>query len=81
MSEEEGSSFTHHGIAGEKNIFGFPHCETDRFWRRSLGLTNEKYQKGTQNNFFDECRNAFTKPKPPVQIDLLDHLHKIADFE
>jgi hypothetical protein len=43
MSEEEGSTFTHHGIAGEKNIFGFPHCETDRFWRRSLGLTNEKY--------------------------------------
>lgn len=72
--------FTFHGLAGAKNIFGFPHCETDRFWRMSLGLTPEKYVRN-QDYSFDECSNAFMKPKAPVAIDLLAHLHKRADFE
>jgi len=37
--------FTFHGIAGKQNLFHVPHCETDRFWRSSLGLTPEKYIK------------------------------------
>jgi hypothetical protein len=74
------SEFSFHGIAGAVNIFAFPHCETDRFWRKSFGLTPERYIKA-DNQHFDECDNAFTKPKPPVQINLLQHLHKLSDFE
>jgi hypothetical protein len=78
MSEEEKGAF--HGIAGNNNIFGFPHCETDRFWRQSLGITNERYIK-TAKYHWDECNNAFVKPKPPISINLLDSLHKWADYE
>ena len=74
------SEFKFYGIAGNENIFAHPHCETDRFWRKSLSLTPERYVKADNINF-DECDNAFTKPKPPVNIDLLQHLHKKADFE
>jgi hypothetical protein len=80
MAEAEESSFTFHGLAGKKNLFAFPHCETDRFWRSSLGLTPERYVRDNNPNF-DECRNAFVKPKLPISIDLLDHLHKRSDFE
>ena len=74
------SEYKFYGIAGKVNIFAFPHCETDRFWRKSLGLTPERYYKYDSYSF-DECDNAFTKPKPPVSLDLLEHLHKRADFE
>lgn len=77
---EEATGFKFHGIAGAVNIFAVPHCETDRFWRQSLGLTPERYIKGS-DYAFDECHNAFSKPKKPVQLDLLEHLHKRADFE
>jgi hypothetical protein len=30
---------------------------------------------------FDECDNAFMKPKQPVYLDLLENLHKLSDFE
>jgi hypothetical protein len=80
MSEEEGSSFKFHGITGAHNVFAFPHCETDRFWRKSLSLTPERYFKYDQVSF-DECKNAFIKPKKPVYLDVLEHLHKRADFE
>lgn len=74
------SEFKFHGLAGKINIFAFPHCETDRFWRQSLALTPERYVKNDTPSF-DECANAFTKPKAPVSIDILQHLHKFADFE
>ena len=77
MAEE----FTFHGLSiGKHNLFAIPHCETDRFWRQSFGLTPERYVR-SKDVHFDECRNAFTKPFPPVQLDVLDHLHKRADFE
>ena len=76
---EEGE-YVFHGLSGNNNIFAFPHCETDRFWRRSLGLTPERYNKTDQWQF-DECKNAFVTPKPPVRIDVLEHLHSAADYE
>ena len=78
MSEE--SSFKFYGITGAPNLFAYPHCETDRFWRSSLGLTPERYYKYDAVSF-DECNNAFIKPKKPVFLDVLDNLHKKADFE
>ena len=83
MSEEAAAEqypFTFHGISGEKNLFAFPHCETDRFWRQSFGLTPDRYMR--HNNYaMDECHNAFLKPKAPVKFDVLDFLQKKADFE
>ena len=76
MAEE----FSFHGIAGKNNIFAFPHCETDRFWRKSLGLTSEKYMRNEYYSF-DECNNAFMKPKAQAQINILQHLHKRESFE
>jgi hypothetical protein len=70
MAEE----FSFHGIAGKNNIFAFPHCETDRFWRKSLGLTSEKYLKN-EHYAFDECKNAFMKPKAPVNINILERTY------
>ena len=61
MSEE----YTHYGIGGEKNLFAWPHCETDRFYRMTLHLTTERYMKEEQPNW-NECRNAFVKPKRPA---------------
>ena len=78
MSEEEGG-YVFYGVGGDKNLFAYPHCQTDRFWRQSLNLTTERYLKAETLNF-DECRNAYMKPKPPAMIDLLDHLHKYADY-
>ena len=78
MSEE--GAFTYHGIAGEKNIFALPHCQTDRFMRMQLNLTTERYFREESLNF-DECRNAYMKPKKPVVLDLLDNLQKFADYE
>lgn len=67
-------------ILGKSNIFGFPYCENDRLWRRMLALTPERYQRH-RDYVFDECNNAYVKPKRPVQLDLLNNLHKKADFE
>ena len=78
MSEEGG--FVFHGITGAKNIFAYPHCQTDRFMRMQLGLTTERYYRGDKLHF-DECRNAYMKPKAPAAIDLLDNLQKYADYE
>ena len=84
MSSEEQQAepypFTFHGLTGPNNVFAFPHCETDRYWRKSLGITPERYIKH-ENHQFDTCHNAFLKPRPPVKFDVLDHLHKRADFE
>ena len=47
-----------------------------------LALTNERYQmQSIANTEFDECDNAFIKPKKPVVIKLEEHLHRRADFE
>ena len=78
MAEE--GKYKFYGIAGHVNLFAFPHCETDRFWRKSFGLTPERYLR-TDDVQFDECHNAFMKPKMPVSLDLLQHLHKYADYE
>lgn len=78
MAEE--GSYKFYGIAGEKNLFAIPHCETDRFWRRSLAITPERYIRSNEYQF-DECNNAFMKPKKPVALDLLSHLQKFADYE
>jgi hypothetical protein len=45
-----------------------------------LAITPERYQK-TNEMPFDECWNAFMKPKKPVYLDLLNNLHKKSDFE
>jgi hypothetical protein len=39
----EDGSYTFYGIAGAKNLFAIPHCETDRLWRRAIGITPERY--------------------------------------
>lgn len=45
-----------------------------------LAITPDRYQKAVENQF-DECHNAFLKPKRPVFLnDLLNNLHKKADF-
>lgn len=77
MSDQE---YTITGIAGKGSIFDYGFCQTDRTWRRQLLLTNDKYQK-TQNYPFDECNNAFVKPKPIAAMDLLQNLHKRSDYE
>ena len=67
-------------LLGSSNIFGFPYCENDRLWRRMLAITPDRYQKAVEHQF-DECNNAFVKPKPAVYLDLLSHLQKKSDFE
>jgi hypothetical protein len=64
----------------ENNIFGdFDHCETSRDWRKYLGMTQEKYQ--TLNYQFNECHNAFMKPREvPPKIGVQENLPKRADF-
>lgn len=74
------SEYKVYGITGEANIFGFPYCENDRLWRRMLAITPDRYQRAYEHQF-DECHNAFMKPKAPVNITgLLDNLHKKSDF-
>lgn len=70
-----------HGISGAvNNIFNVNFCQTDRNWRKQLLLTNDKFQKD-DSYAFDECNNAFTKPKPPSFLNILDNLHKRSDYE
>ena len=76
MSEE----YQVFGLSGAQNIFYVNFCLTDRVWRKQLLLTQDKYQKN-DNHPFDECNNAFVKPKPPQFIELLDNLHKRSDYE
>ena len=65
---------------GKDNIFGFPYCQNDRIWRKMLAITPDRYQKAIEQQF-DECNNAFMKPKRPVFLnDMLEHLHKKSDF-
>ena len=73
------SEYKTFGITGKDNIFGFPYCENDRLWRKMLAITPDRYQKAIEHQF-DECNNAFVKPKPPVRLELLNHLHKKSDF-
>ena len=79
---DQGIDYVFHGINGtsEANIFNLPHCDTDRFWRKQLAMTPERYWKHDLPAF-DECRNAYMKPKKPVSISILDHLHKFSDYE
>lgn len=77
MSESE---YKVYGLKGKENVFYINFCFTDRTWRKQLLLTNDKYQ-GNDNHPFDECRNAFVKPKAPQFQNILDHLHKRSDYE
>jgi len=43
-------------------------------------MFNDKFQK-TEEYLFDECNNAFVKPKPPVFVSVLENLHKRSDYE
>ena len=45
-----------------------------------LAVTPDRYNKAIEQQF-DECNNAFVKPKPPVYLDLLNNLHKKSDFQ
>lgn len=76
------SDYKVHGLQGPNSIFyGVNFCQTDRTWRKQLLMSNDKYQKD-ESYAFDECNNAFTKPKPPQLIDILEcGLHKRADYE
>ena len=77
----EGIEQTFHGLVGpdEANIFNLNHCETDRFWRAMWQITPERYQRFDIPQF-DECRNAYQKPKPPRSISILDSLYKKEAF-
>ena len=90
MSEEEGGNqvYTIFGLTGtynqlnlkgKDNIFYYPYCENDRLWRRMLYLTPERYRRNADYEF-DECDNAYVKPKPPVKLDLIENLHKKSDY-
>ena len=74
------SEYQVHALTGKNNIFYTNFCQTDRQWRKQLLITNDKFQKN-ESHPFDECNNAFMKPKPPQFLNLLDHLHKRADYE
>ena len=79
--KEMGIEYTFHGLVGpnEANIFSLNHCETDRFWRAMWQITPERYQKMDIPQF-DECRNAYQKPRAPRSISILDSLHKREAF-
>ena len=68
-----------HGLSGPNHLFYINYCETDRIWRKQLLLTGDKFQKD-DSYAFDECHNAFVKPKPAQFVNILDHLHKKADY-
>jgi hypothetical protein len=69
-----------HGLDGQNNIFYANFCAQDRNWRKQLLMFNDKFQK-TDEHPFDECNNAFVKPKRPYVITVLDNLHKRSDYE
>ena len=82
MTEEKQEPITlyrFHGITSGtvNNIFDrAAYCDNDRFWRRSIGQLNDKY---FPHQAVDECRNAYVKPKPPVEYDLIKNLHRLDD--
>lgn len=45
-----------------------------------LAITPDRYNKAIDHQF-DECNNAFVKPKRPVYLDLLENLHKKSDYQ
>lgn len=77
MSEGDYKVF---GLSGENNLFYVNYCPDDRLWRRQLLLLNDKYKK-TVGEPYDECKNAFSKPRVPQTIDILDNLHSRSDYE
>ena len=78
MSEE--GEYQINGLVVNNSIFFVNFCQTDRTWRKQLLLTNDRYSKTRFENW-DECNNAFVKPKPPQFMNLLDNLHKRSDYE
>ena len=45
-----------------------------------LALTPDKYQRN-EDWAFDECHNAYVKPKRPFYLGLIDNLHKKSDYD
>ena len=78
MAEEEQPTpiYKYYGLDSnyDYSIYeGFNHCETNRFWRRSVGQLVEKYQNHDPMEI-DECRNAYTPPREPQVLDLTSNL-------
>ena len=78
MAEEEPkapAAYIFYGLDSKPNsIFEpFRHCETDRFWRKSVGQLVEKFKPGKWQEI-DECRNAYAPPREPKVLDLNNHL-------
>lgn len=72
--------FNNFFIIGPNSVFAFPYCENDRLWRKMLAVTPDRYQKAVEYQF-DECNNAYIKPKKPVFLQgILENLHKTSDF-
>ena len=77
MSEEAEAPPTIYKFYGIKsntknNLFSdYKHCETDRFWRRSIGQLNDKYSPESP---MDECRNGYVPPRAVVDLDITDNL-------
>ncbi len=71
-----------YGLWGaEYGLSNHKFCESERVFRRQLLLWQDKQMTGNNNYLFDECNNFYTYPEEPVACDILDHLHKKADFQ
>ena len=84
MSEEEdvqldNSRFKLLGVWGINSVFHHPFCLNDRVWRKQTMLSMEKFQDS--QIAFDECENAFLKPKIPYNIPVFETLHKYSEYE
>ena len=66
-------------MSGTNSIFLFNFCHSDRLWRKQLLLVGDRMQNSAVYPI-DECDNAFVKPKPIFEYNILDNLHKKADF-
>tara|TARA_B110000977_G_C10586364_1_gene302543 strand:+ start:97 stop:339 length:243 start_codon:yes stop_codon:yes gene_type:complete len=80
MSNLEEGEYKIAGLNGVDNIFDHWNCMTIRTWRRQLLLLPDRYRNTTDEEF-DECNNAFFKPKPVRASDMLENLHKMSDYE
>ena len=80
FEDEDENLYKVFGLFGVNSIFMPRFCQTDRTWRRQLLITNDKMQKN-EDHPFDECKNAFVKPRPAEFLDILENLHKKSDYE
>ena len=76
---EENPDYKSFGMLGNNSLFDIIYCENDRLWRKQLLLTPEAEQDN-EYYAFDECNNAYMKPKPVKKIDILSTLHKRSSY-